>query len=229
MRRSAWIWLGILSCAACLATGCGSSSSGSLTNAQVRFVMASPDAPQVNILVDGVVQAGDLSYGNASTYISVTPKSHTIQAAPVSGGAAIFDQNITFASSSNQTLLLTGPAASIQSVMLDDTSPTVVVGDAFVRVVNASATMGAADVYIVPAGSGIAGVMPVTAGLAFEQNTGYQLTVAGNYQVFMTTPKTSNALLNTGPISLVASQNQTVVVLDGAAAGTFTFAPLPDQ
>lgn len=228
MRRSAWMWLGFLSCAAGLATGCGSSSSGSLTNAQLRFVMASPDAPQVNVLVDGVVQAGDLSYGNASTYVSVTPKSHNIQAVPVSGGGAIFAQNISFASSSNQTLLLSGPAAGIQSVMLDDTSPTVVGGDAYVRVVNASATLGAADVYIVPAGSGIAGVMPVTAGLGFDQNTGYQLTVAGNYEVFMTSPGTSNARLDTGSISLTASQNQTVVVLDGPA-GTFTFAPLTDQ
>ena len=86
-----------------------------------------------------------------------------------------------------------------------------------VRVVNASATMGAADVYIVPAGSSIAGVQPVKAGLSFDQNTGYQLTMAGNYEVFMTTPNTSNALLSTGSISLTADQNQTVVALDGTA------------
>jgi hypothetical protein len=147
---------------------------------------------------------------------------------PAGSTSPIFSQTISLKSSTNQTLLFTGPAASIQSVMLSDTAPTVVAGDAYVRVVNASATMGAADVYIVPAGSGIGGVQPVKAGLGFDQDTGYQLTVAGTYQVFMTTPGTPHALLSTGPISLTSAQNQTVVALDGVSGG-FMYVPLVDQ
>jgi len=221
---------------ALFSSGCGGSGSG--TDAMVRFLIASPDAPLVTIFIDGKSVSGNLSYGNATAYISVKPGSRHIQVTPVSGASPIFDQTISFAagsttsssstSSSNQTLLLTGQAASIQLVTLTDGGTTLTTGDGYVRVVNASATMGAADVYIVPAGSGIGGASPVKAGLTFDQNTGYQLTIAGNYQVFMTTPGTNNALLDTGSLSLNAAQNQTVVALDGVG-GVFTFAVLTDQ
>jgi hypothetical protein len=80
----------------------------------------------------------------------------------------------------------------------------------------------------VQAGTGIGGVQPVVAGLAFDKDTGYKLTAAGNYQVFMTTPGTTSALLNTGPLNLTSGQDQTVIALDDPSGG-FTFALLTDQ
>jgi hypothetical protein len=217
--------LGLLSGLALFLVGCG--GSGSSTTAQLRILLASPDAPKVNVLVDGKSVAANLAYGNATAYISVQSGSRHVQVVPVSG-SPIFDQTISFASSANQTLLLTGPAASIHPVMLTDGGTTSVAGDGHVRVVNASATMGAADVYIVPVGNSIVGVQPVKAGLAFDADTGYQVTAGGNYEVFMTAPNTTQAFLSTGPISLTAAQNQTVVALDGNSGG-FMFALLTDQ
>ena len=226
MRRSAWLWLGLLSCLALFLVGCGGSSSS--TTAQLRILLASPDAPKVNVLVDGKSVAANLVYGNATVYISVQSGSRHVQVVPVSGGSPIFDQTLSLASSANQTLLLTGPAAGIHPIMLTDGGTTSVVGDGYVRVVNASAIMGAADVYIVPAGNSIVGVQPVTAGLAFDADTGYQVTAGGNYEVFMTAPNTTQAFLSTGPLSLTAAQNQTVIALDGNSGG-FMFAQLTDQ
>lgn len=237
MTRWVGVWLGLFSCMALFSTGCGGSGSG--TDAMVRFLMASPDAPLVTIFIDGKSVSGNLGYGNVTAYISAKPGSRHIQIKPVSGASPIFDQTISFAASSNtsntsntstsnQTFLLTGLAANIKLVTLTDGGTTLTTGDGYVRVVNASAAMGAADVYIVPAGNGIGGASPVKAGLTFDQDTGYQLTIAGNYQVFMMTPGTNNALLNTGSLSLNAAQNQTVVALDGVG-GTFTFAVLTDQ
>jgi len=218
--------MGLFSCIALFSVGCGGSAAGA--DAMVRFLQASPDAPLVNVLVDGTSVAGNLAYGNASGYISVKAGSRHIQVVPASGSTPIFDQTISFTSSTNQTLLLTGPAASIQSVLLKDGVATATTGDGYVRGVNASGAMGAADVYIVPAGVSIVGVKPIAAGLAFDKDTGYQLTVAGNYEVFMTTPKTASALLSTGSIRLTSAQNQTVVALDGTSGG-FMYALLTDQ
>jgi hypothetical protein len=227
LRRSAWLWLGLLWGMTLLFTSCGTTSSSG-NDAQLRFLQASPDAPQVNVLVDGLSVARNLGYGNATGYIPQKAGSHQVQVVTVVGALPIFSETVSLNSSNFQTLLFTGPAASIQPVMLDDTPPTVVANDAYVRVVNASAAMGAADVYIVPAGSGIGGVQPAAAGLGFDQDTGYQLTVAGTYQVFMTTPGTSQALLSTGPIGLTSSQNQTLVALDGTS-GVFIYSLLNDQ
>ncbi len=82
--------------------------------------------------------------------------------------------------------------------------------------------------YIVVAGTIIAGLKPVVSNMAFDQDTKYQLIAAGNYQVFMTAPGTTNAFLSTGPIDLTASANQTIVALDSISGG-FTYARLTDQ
>ncbi len=226
MKRWAGLWLGLFWGAAFFLSGCGGGSAGQVST--VRLLQASPDAPPVSVVVDGKTVASGLNYGNASGYSSVKPGSHHIQVVPASGGSPIFDQSISFASSSTKTLLFSGPAAGIQLVTLTDGGTTSVSGSGYVRVVNASSTMGSVDVYLVAAGSGIGGVSPVTAGLGFDKDTGYQVIVAGNYQVFMTTPGTPNALLSTGPISITAAQNQTLVALDGSSGG-FQYTLLTDQ
>jgi hypothetical protein len=88
--------------------------------------------------------------------------------------------------------------------------------------------MGPADVYIVTAGSGLAGATPVAPSLAFDKDTGYQLETIGNDQVFMTQPGTTNAFLSTGTLAVTQSQFQTVVALD-AIGGGFTYIVLADQ
>jgi Domain of unknown function (DUF4397) len=206
--------------------GCGGSSSSGTAN--LRIFQASPDAPHVNILIDGASTASNIVYGNNTGYLSLKSGSRHVQAVPVNSSTPIFDQSISLTSSSNQTLLLTGAAASIKPVTLTDGGTTTTTGDGYVRVLNASSTMGPADVYIVPAGSSIAGVQPTSAALAFGKDTGYKLIAAGSFQVFLTAPGTTNAYVSTGPIDLTSGQNQTILALDGVSGG-FTYALLVDQ
>jgi hypothetical protein len=194
----------------------------------LRFLQASPDAPQVNLLVEGKSVATGLGYMNATGYISLHSGSQHVQVVPVSGGSPILDTSINIVSSGNQTLILTGLVSSAQSLLLTDGGTTATAGDGNVRVVNASSNAGTADVYLVPAGSSIAGIPPTVASLAFNTSTGYQLVPVGAYEVIMTTPGTKNAFLDTGSINLAASANQTVVALDGPSGGV-TFTQLTDQ
>ena len=224
---------GILGVCLCVLSGCGGSSSNS-ENGNLRFLQGSPDAPQINLLVDGKSVATNIGYINATGYISLKSGSRHVQVVPVSGASPVLDTNVTITASGNQTLMVTGPAASIHSILLADGGTTATTGDAHVRVVNASSSMGPADVYIVPSGTSIAGIPPTVANLAFNSDTGYQLvpvgaTAAGTYEVFMTAPQTKNAFLSTGPINLAASANQTVVGLDDPSGSGFTFTVLTDQ
>ncbi|PYV48111.1 MAG: hypothetical protein DMG92_14540 [Acidobacteria bacterium] len=195
-----------------LTIGCGGGGGGSQTTQQLRVVMASPDAPAVDILIDGVQVATSLVY--------------------ISNSTSIFDQTISLTASANLTLLLTGPASKIQEVLLTDGSKTTTTttGTGKVRVVNASITMGPADVYIVNAGTGLAGATPVATSLSFDKNTEYESvpTGGGGYEVFMTSPGTTNLLLDTGALALTQSQFQTVIALD-ATGGGFNYIALTDQ
>ena len=208
--------------------GCGG---GTSTTQQLRIVMASPDAPPVDILIDGTQVATALAYTNSTAYLAVKSGGRRIEALTVSNSTSIFQQTISVTASANQTLLLTGTASKMQSLLLTDgttTTTTIITATGQVRVVNASPTMGPADVYIVNAGSSIAGTMPVASKRAFNQATPYTSEAIGNYQVFMTTPGTTNVFLNTGPLALTQSQFQTVVAID-ATGGGFNFIALTDQ
>ena len=216
---------------AALALGCGSGSSGG--TGQFRFMQASPISAQVQLLVDGSQQATNLNYGNATGYLTIKTGSRHVQVLPVSGSTtALLDKSFSVNSTPNQTLLMTGTSAAISSILLNDGNTTAVTGNIHVRVVNASNRMGAADVYILPAGSSIVGATRIANGpFGFDQNTGYQLVTTGGYQVVMAVPGTTNAILSTGPINPTTSspaQNQTVVILDNLTSG-FTFTVLQDQ
>lgn len=209
--------------------GCGGGSSS--TTQQLRIVMASPDAPPVDILIDGTQVATALAYTNSTAYLAVKSGGRRIQVLTVGNSTSLFQQTVSLPSAgANQTLLLTGPASKMQSLLLTDgtTTTTTTTGTGQVRVVNASPTMGPADVYIVNAGSSIAGTLPVASKLAFNQATPYTSEAIGNYEVFMTKPGTTNVFLNTGPLALTQSQFQTVVAID-ATGGGFNFISLIDQ
>ncbi|MBV9341495.1 MAG: DUF4397 domain-containing protein [Acidobacteria bacterium] len=209
-----------------LLSGCGGRSSGN--SGQLRFVDASPAASGVNLLIDRKTLASNLVYSNSTDYLPLAAGSRRVQAIPVNGGSAIIDTAVAIGSGTYQTMLMTGPAAQIQSLLLTDGGTTASAGNGYVRLINASQAMGAADVYLVPAGSSIATVQPVAASLGFDKSTGYQLVAGGSFEVFMTAPGTRNVFLAAGPLTLTANQNQTVVVLD-ALAGGFTFTSLIDQ
>src|SRR5690348_1826173 len=153
--------------------GCGGGSNSDTTQ-QLRIVMASPDAPPVDILIDGAQVATSLAYTNSTAYLPVKSGSRHIQVLRVSNSASVFDQTVSI-TTAKQTLLLTGSVAKIQSLLLTDgaTNTTVTTGDGKVRVVNASQTMGPADVYIVNSGTSLAGMKPAASGLAFDKATDY--------------------------------------------------------
>jgi hypothetical protein len=209
-------------------SGCGGGSGNTSNTAQLRVLETAVGAPPVNILVDSKIVASNLDYGGATVYLTVQSGSRHVQAAPVAGGTPIFDQTLSISSSAHQTLVLTGTSSGVQSVVLTDGGTTATSGDGHVRVFNASNTIGASDAYIVNAGTSLVGVQPVTANLAFGTDTGYQLVPAGNYQVFLTIPGTTNVNLATGPLNITASANQTVVAFD-AISGGFTYVLFTDQ
>lgn len=208
------------------------SCGGGGNTGQLRFVQASSGQPALNLVVDGTTQASNLSYGNATTYLTVKTGSRHVQAVPtlpLNSTKAVFDTSVPISSGANATVLMTGPASGVKSVVLTDGGTAAVTGDGYVRVINASVNMGAADVYLIPAGSSLSAATPAATNVGFDGNPGYKLVVAGDYELIMTSPGTLNVLLDSGPINLTTGQNWTVVVLDGATAGTFSFSTMQDQ
>jgi len=201
-----------------IATGCGSS------NANVRLVNALPTQASINFLVDGNSQATGVGFGAASSYVSVSTGSHHLQAETTGGTNVVLDLNQTLGSGSYSTAL----AATTGSIVLTDSHTTPPSGDFAIRVVNASAGISSADVYILASGADINTATPTYSALTLNSGPAYANLAPGTYQVIFTFPNQKTPIIATSSLSFSAGQVRTVVGLDGFGGGSPTASVLSD-
>ena len=205
-----------------LAIGCGGGS-----QAKLRVVNASPNETGIDVVIDGKSVATGIAYGSNSDYLSVDSGSRHLQVEATGSTTILLDQNLSLDSGSESTYLATNLAASISSVVLSDNSTAPASGSANVRVMNAAPALGPVDVYIVAPGAELIASTPVIRSIAFDAATDYQLLTAGSYEVVLTVPNSTFALLDTGALNFSSGQNRTVLALDGVSGG-FTATLLSD-
>lgn len=203
-------------CAVLFATGCGSSS------AHVRVLNAIPIQSNIDMLIDTKDVAAAIPYGSASGYITLTPGSRHLQIEATGSSAPFVDQNISVSSGSYDTILDTSNGPTV----FTDNHSTPSSANVSLRVINASTTLGPADVYVVTSGSGL-GSTATFSNVGVPTATGYTTQAGGSYIVYFTTPGTTNVLLSTGTLTLSSGQVRTVVAIDGQTGGDTTTV-LPD-
>lgn len=85
---------------------------GKPTDACARFIHVSPDAGQVDILIDGTPAAQAISYGTATEFTPLASGDHQIQVVPTGGaaGSAMLDETVTFDAGQAYQFSVTGLA-----------------------------------------------------------------------------------------------------------------------
>jgi Domain of unknown function (DUF4397) len=209
--------------------GCGGGGSSS---AQVRVLQASPNTSVVNVLVDGMTDSSNLLYAANTGYISVKDGSRRIEVQTAGSNTDIVDQTISLASGGSSTMIVTGLAPTISPLVLKDDNAATATETALVRVVNAAPSMGSADVYIVPSGTGLTAGSPTVSSLTSGQASDYQsVTLATgtnvNYSIYFVEAGTTLAFMNPVSITFSSGQIRTVVALNSTSGG-FTSVTLPD-
>jgi len=195
-------------------TGCGSSST------KVRLVNAMDGQTSINMVVDNSTLATGVAFGAASGYASVGSGSHTLEIQ--ANGATLFNQTVSVASGNN-TVLATNSGPTI----FTDNKTTPSSGNIQIRAINASTSLGTADVYVVAPGIDISTVNPTFSALAYQSVSSYATVAAGSYQIEFAQAGSKNVLINSNAISFSAGQIRTVVALDNPSGG-FTTAVLSD-
>jgi Domain of unknown function (DUF4397) len=206
----------MVSCVSLFSIGCGSSST------RVRLANALPSQSNVAMLIDGNDLASSVPYGSASGYSSASSGSRHLQIEPSGTTNILIDQTISL-DAGNNTVLATNSGASV----LADSSTAPPSGDVSIRAINASSTLGTADVYIVTPSTDITTLTPTAANVAFTSATAYQTVAAGSYVVIFTQPGQKLAVISSSPLSFSAGQVRSVMGLDGQNGG-FTTAVLAD-
>ena len=210
--------IGLFALAAVLVTtGCGASSS------RVRLMNAFVGQSSLDMLINSKSVATGVIYGAASGYSSVSSGSPNLQIENTGTTNILVNQTISIPSKSDNTILATGSG----TVVLSDNNTAPSSGNIEIRVINASATLGTADVYIVSSGTAITPGSPTFANLAYRSASGYQTLAAGSYEVIFTLAGVPQAEIDSKPLSFSAGQIRSIVGLDGQNGG-FTTAVLSD-
>ena len=204
------------------AVGCGSTQNtragngggGSFGSASLRVVVLNPTAGNVNVSVDGAMVSSNLSYLGNTGYVPIKAGGAGQLAIETSNSVAVNPVNtpLNLAPNSHSTFLLDGWAHFEQSscLMTDDNTPAPN-SAAKLRIMDASLA-AAHDIYLMPAAPTPSGA-PLVSLSAFNNATSYQTLAPGSYEVFFTKAGTTQVMFDSGPISLSAGQNRTLVVL----------------
>jgi len=186
----------------------------------IRVVNASPDAPALNVLVDGQPLVEGITFGSASEYAAVSPGDHQIQVVPADGGAPIIDQTATFDGWTSNILAVVGQLANIQlqtnAVDISETEA----GQARLRVINAIPDAPTISV-------GVPGnEEAMVDGVQFPNASDYQTVDPGTYDLEIRNTDSGQTLLAAPGIQVDAGQVYDLFALGQVANGNVQLLPL---
>jgi len=108
------------------------------TDPRVRIGHCSPDAPSVDIHVDGEVAFEDLSFGDMSDYASLPSGSHDVAIAPTGSDDPVLETNVRVEEETSYTVLGTGMLDDLAATVFEDEPGDVPKDKSHVRFIHAS-------------------------------------------------------------------------------------------
>lgn len=175
--------------------------------AMVRVVHASPDAPNVDVWVDGEAVLTDVPFTAVSDYLTVPAGTYTIEVTATGDTTPVIEADLEFAGGTATTIAAYGMLADISAaVFTDDT--TIADGQSKLRAIHLSPS-APADVDIAVQDGDV-----VVPGLSYPEASGYLTLDAGEYPLEIRAAGDDAAALQfTAPLE--ANTNYTAFAMDG--------------
>jgi Domain of unknown function (DUF4397) len=122
---------------------------GTPAPAELRATHLSPNAPALNIFIDGQPAILEVSYGTTTTHRPIAPGKHRMQVtlASDSTNEAVIDTTIDLIRGRPYTIALLQPLESIEAHLLSDSTKSPPIGQTRLRVIHAAPSAGAVDVW----------------------------------------------------------------------------------
>jgi hypothetical protein len=183
-------------------------------NAMVRVLHASPDAPAVDIWVDGAKTLSNVPFKTLSSYLSLPAGSHKILVvATGTTSPAVIDATPKFEAGKKYTVAAIGFLADIKPAVFVDNGKAVD-GSAKLRVVHLSPDAPAVDVAL----KGQAPADAPVKNLEFPDATGYLTLPPASYDFEVRLAGTSTVALPLDGVALAGGTNYTVFAVGSASA-----------
>lgn len=180
--------------------------------AQLRVIHSSPDAPAVDVYVDGNEAISGLEPGKASDYQEVASGEHTVTVYPAGQQEnPVLEQQVDLNAGENYTVVAAGTAANLQPVIAGSKVTEPAEGQAMVQFIHAAADAPAVDVRVPQEN------MVLFNDVEFKETTDYETVPAGTYNLAVTPAgQQDKTLLRVQDVKLTAGKTYTVVA-QGAA------------
>lgn len=190
-----------------------------VTDVRVRVAHLSPDAPAVDVLVNGDVVLSNVNYKDVSDYLDLAAGEYRIQVTPAGNNSvSVIDATVTLDSGVVYTVAATGFLANIQPWILTDSLATT--GGARLRPAHASPDAPAVDVALKDGDV-------LVSSLRFREAGPYLEVPAGTYNLEIRLAGTDTVALSIDGVELSGGTVTTAFVVGSAAGGTLE--PLPVQ
>ncbi|MDQ2674408.1 MAG: DUF4397 domain-containing protein, partial [Chloroflexota bacterium] len=182
-------------------------------------VHASPDAPDVDVLLDEAEVLSDVPYLAASDYLEAPAGQRNLKVNAAGTSTTVIDADVDLADGSEYTVIASGAVASIAPIVLVDDNTAPDAGNARVRAIHGAPGAPAVDVYVTAPGEDLTQVTPVLTGVEFGDVADYLEVPAGDYQVRVAPAGTTSVVIDSGVLSLGAGEVRTAIAVDAAGGG----------
>ncbi|MBC3541895.1 DUF4397 domain-containing protein [Rufibacter sediminis] len=173
--------------------------------ANVMVVHAAPNAPAVDLYVDGTkANSAALMYPMNTGYVQLNAGSRNVKVAPAgsSAASAVIDANLTLAAGKNYSVFAAGPLTGLSAVVIEDNLAAPASGKAHVRFVHLSPDAPNVDVVVQGGGNLFSNVQ-------FKGSTAFTPVDGGNYTLLVQ-PVGTDVNAVTATVNLQAGKIYTV-------------------
>lgn len=203
------------------------------TGGRVRVLHASPDAPAVDVIVDGAKVIEGLPFREYTEYLSLPAGRHEIRVNVSGTTTTVLSAAPMVESGRDYTAIAVGfagtrqPALDLMLLTDDNTLPA---GNQIkVRVVHAAASAPAVDVYVTTPFETLDGKQAVLSGVPFKVASGYLAVPPSLYQARVAVAGTKTIAIDSHRLVTWAGIVRTIVAVDKKDGGApFEFVILPD-
>lgn len=192
----------------------------------VAVIHASPDAPNVNVLVDGTTAVTGLAFGQGTAPVTLATGAHTfaVQAQlpggtvatviPASGGTL----SETLAADTQYIIVAEGTVSDIGPQIYTRPLTPVAAGQARVQVFHAAPAAPKVDVYVTAPGAGVANATPLGT-FAFQGSLGPVSVPAGSYEIYVTPAGSKTVVYDSGTVPLSAGADLLISAIQNTGPG----------
>ena len=171
-------------------------------NTQLRIGHFSPDAPAVDIHVNGESLLENVSFGTLGDYMDIDAGSYDIEIVPSTGGDAVLSATLDLDSDMNYTVLAINALDDIEALVMTDDQPAIDGNDARIRFVHTVPDAPAVDIW--------AGDAALFENVAFGKTSSFVTVDADAYDIDVRPAGSDDSVLSLSDISFDGATSYTV-------------------